>query len=107
MRFSIDHMGPPHALALSRDGKVQELSPTTQGLLGYAPEELEGRYFQDLVSGEDLEPLRRYLQGVLRGSMTEGIAIYLLHRNQSPRAMIMHCRALPHPQTQVLAPWKL
>jgi PAS domain S-box-containing protein len=87
---------------LSRDGKFLELSPALQELLGYSPAMMGGRSLQNFVVREHHEALGRYFQNVLRGSCSDGLLLQLLHQDRSLRLFEMHCRAVPHPQTNAL-----
>lgn len=109
----VQQHGSDLVFRLSRDGRVQEVSRASQDLLGLEPERLQGRLFQDLVAQEDWEPLRHYFRGVLEGDSVEdtGLLLHVRHDGR-PRTLQIHCRAVPHPQTQILEilgiarPWR-
>jgi C4-dicarboxylate-specific signal transduction histidine kinase len=54
------------------------------------------------VVREQQEPLRRYFQSVLRGPIEEGMQVQLAHQDCRHRMLELFCRAVPHPQTQLL-----
>jgi len=87
-------------LRLSREGKIIELSPSSQVLLNAPPHFLQGRSLLESVAKEDQEPLRRFLQSVLRIPGTSHFVIHFMRQDKVPCVLNLHCRAVPHPQTQ-------
>jgi PAS domain S-box-containing protein len=52
---------------LELDGSVDYISPSVKPLLGYAPEELVGRIWGDVVHPDDLEAAGTYFRGCMSG----------------------------------------
>jgi PAS domain S-box-containing protein len=100
--FLVFQQGSDVIIRLSREGKILEISPSCQALLNASPQFLQGRSLQELVAKEDQDPLRRFLHNVLKGSETLSFVIHFLRQNQIPCVLNLHCRAVPHPQTQQL-----
>lgn len=53
--------------ALKPNGEVLYLSPAVKSLIGYAPQEIEGRHFAELIHEEDLQRASESIQKILKG----------------------------------------
>jgi signal transduction histidine kinase len=96
----VGRYGSDVLLRLGRDGKIVEVSPSSQALLGIDPESVKGRALYELVAKEEWELLRRYLQSVLRGGGEQGLLIHLEAPGSCPRPLDLQCRAVFQPQAQ-------
>ncbi len=84
-------------------GKVLDVSPSCQKLLGVTPDRLTGRYLAELVNKEERDALQKYFQDVLQGETGRaGVVIHMALGEPNPPELLLHCCAVPHPQTRVL-----
>ncbi len=73
---------------MDRDGLIRYASPSTEKILGYRAEELEGRYAFDFVHPEDLAAIRKFFDGERRGSDILGFEEYRFrHKDGSWRVI--------------------
>jgi PAS domain S-box-containing protein len=73
-------------VVLDADGKRKYVSPASERLLGYAPSDLVGRDFAEIVHPDDVPTLRQAIQASVDGARQTGIhELRLQHRDGSWR----------------------
>lgn len=98
----IQQHGSDLVFRLDQDGKFQDVSAACQSLLGLEPERITGRSLHDFVSENCREPVQRYFQAVCKGRVKDGILVPFVTPDRRRLQLRMHCRAVPHPQTQAM-----
>ena len=62
-------------------GKFMRVSPSSQTVLGYGPEELIDRNAQDFIFAEDLELIRNEMRAARRGSVARNFQCRYIHKD--------------------------
>lgn len=84
---------------VSAEGKVTILGGSLSGLLGFTPEELQGRRLADLLEGKRASHIAAFLDSNTPGGPPTAQRWSWKTRGGKPVEMEVHCQAVFHPQT--------
>src|SRR6185436_20458444 len=81
---------------IGRDGVITYQSPSIERLLGYDPDDMTGRRFDDLLDPSDGDRVRDMLADVaaLAREQPEVVQCTLVHRNGTPHQFELNCTNL-------------
>jgi two-component system, LuxR family, sensor kinase FixL len=99
--LAADH-GSDLIFRLNSLGRFVEASSACKAVLGIPSDNVKGLAFADLLAPEEKDPLQHYFQGVLKGSAPQSKLVQRKHPENGVAALELVCKAMPHPQTQVL-----
>jgi PAS domain S-box-containing protein len=85
---------------LAKDGRVLALSPSCRHLLGFAPEELQGRLWWDLLEKKSRRQALQFFQTLIQGEQPAHATWSWCTQTGQSLEMEAHCRTVWHPQIQ-------
>lgn len=87
-------------LRLTREGKIKAPSPAALDLLGYRPEELEGRRLEDYLESEQQVAFRHFLRALEDTPGIRQMDVRWRRKDKRWTEATLFAKASPHPQTK-------
>ncbi|MGI0481835.1 PAS domain S-box protein [Geminocystis sp. CENA526] len=89
--------------SINPEGKFTYLSPNTEDILGFAPEELEGLNFPEVLHPDDVAHCQEFFAIVMGGEKKRGLEYRVIHKDGSWRWHITSASPQFNDQGEVIA----